>query len=82
VASTEGDGLTITSRGLVTWQVAIETGLLRRLPEAEFVAALVAAVGRLLDRYNAQVWRLKDEVFGLGYPERLRQEAGLGRRWR
>jgi hypothetical protein len=80
VASAAGDGIEITSRGLASWQVSIGTGLLRRLPEAEFVTALADAVGRLLNRYNAHVLRLKDEVFGLGYPERLRQVAGLNRR--
>jgi hypothetical protein len=79
VAKSSGDGIRISSRGLVSWEVTLASGLLRRMPEPEFVTEMVGAVARLLDGYTAQALRLKDEIFDLGYPERLRRMTGLVR---
>lgn len=85
VGASADEQIEITSRCLVTWEVSIADGALDRWSEREFVAALVGAVDRLLLRYKAQVFALKDEIYDLGYPDSLRQAIGIGPRgdiWR
>jgi hypothetical protein len=80
VGASDDGQLRIATRCLVTWEVAIADGTLLRLPEREFLAALLTAVRRLLSHYDAQVFALKDEIYDLGYPNSLRQAVGLGPR--
>jgi hypothetical protein len=85
VGASDDGRINITSRCLVTWEVSVADGALDRWSEREFVAALVGAVHRLLLRYKAQVFALKDEIYDLGYPDSLRQAIGIGPRgdiWR
>lgn len=79
VATGESDDgqLRVTARGLVAWEVTIAPGALRRRSEQEFLDALSTAVRRLLADYNAQVFAVQDEIYDLGYPEEVRQAAGM-----
>ena len=61
------------ANGMARWECRIERGVLRRLDEAEFVAETVGAVGDLLRRARHETLLLKDECFGLGVPEYVRE---------
>jgi hypothetical protein len=78
-ASDDGQ-IRLSSRCLVSWEVHIAEGALDGWSEGEFTSALSTAAHRLLADYRGQVFRLKDEIYDLGYPESLRQWVGLGPR--
>ena len=76
----DGEWLQVTTRCLVNWRFIIAPGSLVHRTEPEFVASMKAAISRVLDSYNAQVFRLKDDIYDLGYTEDMRRAVGLARK--
>jgi len=70
VSATSPDttSISLETRALLRTTVVISPGTLRRLPEEEFVTALIATATLLLALYRSEVNMLKDEIFGLGIP--------------
>jgi hypothetical protein len=68
----------ISVRSLARWHFLIADRTTKRLTELEFLDALRVAVSRVLHSYRAQRFRIKDQVYGLGYPPELRRHLGLG----
>ncbi|MGI5238574.1 hypothetical protein [Dactylosporangium sp. CA-139066] len=73
-ASDRGE-VRVQSRALVSWEFDVDIDALRTFSEAQFVAALRAAVSALLSDYRARLTLLTDEVLGLGLPGWFRADA-------
>jgi hypothetical protein len=65
--STKGR-ISVDSRALVRWEVAVAAGTVRALGEDEFLAELASAVDDVLADYRAQLVLLTDEIYGIGLP--------------
>jgi hypothetical protein len=61
----------VRTEGMRRWEFTIAEQTLRRLLEREFVGQLSGAVANLLASHQVQVILLKDEIYGLGLPDRL-----------
>jgi hypothetical protein len=80
VGATDDQQISITSRRLISWEITIADGALDRRTEEQFRSELVTTLHRLLADYRTQVFRLKDEIYDLGYPASLRAAIGLAPR--
>lgn len=80
VGESDGGQLRLSSRGLIAWEITIDPTALDRWSERQFLQALHLAVARLLAHHAAQVFALKDDIYDLGFPDRIREAAGIGPR--
>ena len=74
----DDDGIVkVAIRSLTRWKFVIAPHTTERYTEAEFLQALDAATSRVLRAYRAERFRIKDKVYGLGYPPELRKKLGM-----
>jgi hypothetical protein len=74
----DDDGIVkVSIRSLTTWRFAIAGHTTQRLTEPEFLDVLTVAISRVLRAYRAERFRIKDQVYGFGYPPELRRQLGM-----
>lgn len=79
-ADSDDGRIRLTTRGMVSWEVRIATGTVRRRSESEFLAQLHGAIGNLFADYQGKVMVIRDDLYDLGWSERSRRASGFGMR--
>lgn len=79
-ADSDDAQIRLSTRGMVSWQVSLAPGTVRRLAEDEFLAQLHGAVGALFAQWRRKVMVVRDDLYDLGWSERSRRANGFGLR--
>jgi hypothetical protein len=59
----------IRTEGMTRWEFTVAEGALRKLPEPEFVTQTSDAVAALLTHHRSQMLLLRDDVYGVVFPD-------------